>query len=672
MLKRSPASKEQLSLIIQPDIHIGMSENSKNIKQDPKQDSKSSSEGFSSTDNASSTSTSIEEHLPKDSIKSSGTAIENITISKDNTTNFEDYKFKLSPNKVKPEFLIEIPKNGSNTSITNPSPSESNIDPIDFKALPKGALPLEHTQQSMLNLPIKVNHNNSDDDEDELLKSPYPFTAATDLIPNSQQRSIPMVSRHNTFPQATNEIVYTRQSMVTTATDRSSMAKFNDIDTIKIPDRYQKAELTQQAKRHSEATVNSSNRQVTNTNRASKSASFINTKRKADALYHIPASHDRQQLTESDYVKVYDLVTGIRSSVSRCSKAPPTIKDEHFNHVSKLIFDRDGNSQAPPTKYEFKFKDYSPEVFRDLRSMFGISQAEYLMSFQDEVGVRQYGSSGKSGSCFYYSNDQKFIIKTVHHAEHLHLRRILRQYYKHVKTNPNTFLCQFYGLHRLKVPTATGSEKIHILVMNNIFPPNKKMHRTYDLKGSTLGRKTLDPDSCGKDLNFLENRESINISAAKLKEFEAQLKKDINLLKVLNIMDYSLLLGIHELSQGIEDEHAFGLPIRGFVDDHYQRNKILDSNGGIRGTGENNENLDVVYYLGVIDCLTNYSTRKRLETFFRTLKYDRNIISAVPPDEYSKRFLHFVFDAIKTPEKGNKKSGFQKIKASIKKGFKQE
>lgn len=54
--------------------------------------------------------------------------------------------------------------------------------------------------------------------------------------------------------------------------------------------------------------------------------------------------------------------------------------------------------------------------------------------------------------------------------------------------------------------------------------------------------------------------------------------------------------------------------------------------------------------MGVIDCLTNYSTFKKLETFFRSLKHKRESISAVPPEEYGSRFLKFISKAIKTPD----------------------
>jgi hypothetical protein len=41
---------------------------------------------------------------------------------------------------------------------------------------------------------------------------------------------------------------------------------------------------------------------------------------------------------------------------------------------------RTGNELTPYSKYDFKFKDYAPWVFRELRDLFRIDPAEYLVS----------------------------------------------------------------------------------------------------------------------------------------------------------------------------------------------------------------------------------------------------------------------------------------------------
>lgn len=374
-----------------------------------------------------------------------------------------------------------------------------------------------------------------------------------------------------------------------------------------------------------------------------------------------------------NFVMAYNMLTGLRVAVSRCSGVMKKINNEDFRSTKKLTFNMDGNELTPSSKYDFKFKDYCPEVFRELRTLFGIDPADYLISITGKYILSELGSPGKSGSFFYYSRDFRFIIKTIHHSEHKQLRRILKDYYFHVKNNPNTLISQFYGLHRLKV--RGGMKKVHFIVMNNLFPPHRDIHQKYDLKGSTWGRftkLTLNGRKEAnfsqltlKDLNWVESKEMICFGPKKSKVFLAQLKADVSFLKSINAMDYSLLLGIHDVKKGNSDTLT-NLSV--FDPKSNSKNDLINTNprdidredlpagtfpgrsryifyghdGGIRGTDDMDEPLRVIYYLGIIDCLTNYSLKKRLETFFRSIGHGRSSISAVPANEYGDRFFEFI------------------------------
>ena len=86
-----------------------------------------------------------------------------------------------------------------------------------------------------------------------------------------------------------------------------------------------------------------------------------------------------------------------------------------------------GNELTPSAKYDFKFKDYAPWVFRELREdCFQLDPADYLLSLTAQYILSELGSPGKSGSFFYFSRDYRFIIKTIRHAEHKFLRSILK------------------------------------------------------------------------------------------------------------------------------------------------------------------------------------------------------------------------------------------------------
>ena len=49
--------------------------------------------------------------------------------------------------------------------------------------------------------------------------------------------------------------------------------------------------------------------------------------------------------------------------------------------------------------------------------MFKIDTADYMLSICGNSGLRELASPGKSGSVFYLSHDDRFMIKTMRKAE---------------------------------------------------------------------------------------------------------------------------------------------------------------------------------------------------------------------------------------------------------------
>ncbi|KAG7243977.1 hypothetical protein INR49_006135 [Caranx melampygus] len=97
----------------------------------------------------------------------------------------------------------------------------------------------------------------------------------------------------------------------------------------------------------------------------------------------------------------------------------------------------------------------------------------------------ELANPGASGSLFYLTSDDEFIIKTVQHKEAKFLQRLLPGYYMNLNQNPRTLLPKFYGLYCIQ----SGGINIRLVVMNNVLPRSVKMHYKYDLKGSTYKRR---------------------------------------------------------------------------------------------------------------------------------------------------------------------------------------
>lgn len=79
-------------------------------------------------------------------------------------------------------------------------------------------------------------------------------------------------------------------------------------------------------------------------------------------------------------------------------------------------------------------------------------------------------SEGKSGSFFFFSQDNKFLIKTITQGElNTILGQFMKTYYEHIKDNNESVLARIYGVYTVKI---RGVSKIHIILMQNllVFP----------------------------------------------------------------------------------------------------------------------------------------------------------------------------------------------------------
>ncbi|KAJ3120861.1 Phosphatidylinositol-4-phosphate 5-kinase [Nowakowskiella sp. JEL0407] len=421
-----------------------------------------------------------------------------------------------------------------------------------------------------------------------------------------------------------------------------------------------------------------------------------------------------------NYTLMYDMLTGIRISVSRCNGKPMRdLTDADYEAAHKLAFDVAGNELTPSSKYDFKFKDYAPWVFRMIREAFKVDPADYLLSLTGKYVLSELGSPGKSGSFFYFSQDYRFIIKTIHHAEHRFMRKILKGYYEHCQTHPHTLLSRIFGLHRVKLP---GNKKIHFVVMGNVFPSNKDIHEVYDLKGSTVGRSIPEeearknPRAVMKDLNWINRNKKLYLGEEKKSKLVEQMELDVAFLAKMQIMDYSLLVGCHDMQlgnkQNIRDQTLTVL--EGSVLETISRNtsssgggggkrrsrnmkkmmREIDSEaliamgpssarlpeispaerrycifyqdqGGYQATDINNHPMNELYYIGIIDIFTKYDRNKKVETFFKGIVDDKKQISSVNPSYYGKRFLQFMKDSIVSVENKDSEVNLRGNSASI-------
>jgi len=270
--------------------------------------------------------------------------------------------------------------------------------------------------------------------------------------------------------------------------------------------------------------------------------------------YTPPRSGERIYKNHPSYELMRELQLGLMFSMAQGWPKTGKLLKESFEEEVVQWFPM--SSGTPP----FKWKSYAPSVFHRLRELFGIDNTDYLLSLTGEAALRELPTPGRSGSMFYLSDDDRFLVKTVRKEEMRLLLRMIEQYHDYVCDHSHTLLAKFLGIHRV---SPWGGRNIRFIVMGNVLPSDLRLHRRYDLKGSSYGRtvgeerRRTDPDVTLQD-NDLDMH--FVVAPALRERLLAQLRQDCEFLTSLKSIDYSLLLGVHFLCWGNGEWHPPGEP----------------------------------------------------------------------------------------------------------------
>lgn len=283
----------------------------------------------------------------------------------------------------------------------------------------------------------------------------------------------------------------------------------------------------------------------------------------------------------------------------------------------------------------FEFKEYAPQIFLKLRKHWGISQQAYIESLASEELYLDFQSNSKSGQFFFFTDDKFFMIKTLTPQEGVWLQECLEDYYQHNIKYPDTMLVKFMGLYRIKVPRKRKLRKTHFVVMRSTFDTVLPMHKKFDLKGSTVGREASESDKKKlfpvlKDLDLENSDIQLQFGPDKDK-LVTQLKVDCELLAKLNLMDYSLLIGIFDKSK-VDPSHGF---------DNGTLREILRQDNCLHFTDRLDEH-GIIYFMGIIDFLQHYNANKKFETIAKSVVNNSRGISSVKPRFYADRLVEFI------------------------------
>ncbi|XP_043503770.1 phosphatidylinositol 4-phosphate 5-kinase type-1 alpha-like isoform X5 [Polistes fuscatus] len=402
---------------------------------------------------------------------------------------------------------------------------------------------------------------------------------------------------------------------------------------------------------------------------------------------------------------------GIQHAVGGLASKPERdLLMQDFMTVETTNFPSEGSNHTPAHHFsEFKFKNYAPIAFRYFRDLFGIQPDDFLMSMCS-APLRELSNPGASGSIFYLTEDDEFIIKTVQHKEGEFLQTLLPGYYMNLNQNPRTLLPKFFGLYCYRC----NSKNVRLVAMNNLLPSAVKLHQKYDLKGSTYKRKASKSERSKssptyKDLDFMEHHpEGIFLEADTYNALVKTIQRDCRVLESFKIMDYSLLVGIHNLDQAAREKtqeqrisasaddevgemtgeggafnqaererdredrigatalnrsrsinrqrlvaHSTAMESIQAESEPIDEEDDVPSPGGIPARNARGERL--LLFLGIIDILQSYRLKKKLEHTWKSMIHDGDTVSVHRPGFYAQRFQDFmaktVFKKIPSPLK---------------------
>ncbi|CCE61308.1 hypothetical protein TPHA_0A02260 [Tetrapisispora phaffii CBS 4417] len=181
--------------------------------------------------------------------------------------------------------------------------------------------------------------------------------------------------------------------------------------------------------------------------------------------------------------------------------------------------------------------------------------------------IKWNSNGGKSGSGFLKTLDDRFVIKELSHSELDAFIKFAPNYFEYMSQamfhDLPTSLAKIFGFFQIQVKNSSTSKnyKMDLIIMENLFY-ERKSTRIFDLKGSMRNRHV---EQTGKenevllDENMIEYiyESPIHVGEYDKKLLRASLWNDTLFLAKMNVMDYSLVIGIdnetHTITAGIID-----------------------------------------------------------------------------------------------------------------------
>jgi len=175
----------------------------------------------------------------------------------------------------------------------------------------------------------------------------------------------------------------------------------------------------------------------------------------------------------------------------------------------------------------------------------GDSMAGLAASLMHCLEVTYDGGKGAKQEDFRRTADQKYVIKRLKSVEGLAFVSNCELYTKHVlqnlTMNVQSLIVKIFAFFQIDV----AGETSYYIVQENLFPDSIQVMCSFDLKGMR-GRSQKPGLATGweKELFKLGDDEKLLVSSSSKEKFDAAIASDMQMLERMNVIDYSLLVGI--------------------------------------------------------------------------------------------------------------------------------
>lgn len=236
---------------------------------------------------------------------------------------------------------------------------------------------------------------------------------------------------------------------------------------------------------------------------------------------------------------------------------PNEITDEYLQSIFvkpgfHLPYQIEGNN----SNSMIECKVFFAEQFDALRKKCGLEE-----NFVNSISrcVKWDSTGGKSGAVFLKTLDDRFILKELSKSEMEAFVKMARDYFGYFEKvlfqGLPSVLAKIFGVYQIQVKSSTSNKSytIDVVLMENLFY-NWKPDRIFDLKGSMRNRHVEQTGKANEvllDENMVEYiyESPIFVREGDKKLLRMSLWNDTLFLEKMNVMDYSLVVGIDSSSE---------------------------------------------------------------------------------------------------------------------------